>query len=32
VSGVSSGELVVVAGAYAVKAELSRGKLPKMEM
>jgi membrane fusion protein, heavy metal efflux system len=31
-SGLSPGEAVVVAGAYAVKAELAKGKLPKMEM
>ena len=31
-SGLSAGEAVVVAGAYAVKAELAKGKMPKMEM
>lgn len=31
-SGLAPGEAVVVAGAYAVKAQLAKGKLPKMEM
>jgi cobalt-zinc-cadmium efflux system membrane fusion protein len=31
-SGIAPGEAVVVAGAYAVKAELAKGKLPKTEM
>ena len=30
--GLSPGEAVVVAGAYAVKAQLAKGKMPKMEM
>jgi RND family efflux transporter MFP subunit len=32
VSGLTPGEAVVVEGAYAVKAELAKGKMPKMEM
>ncbi len=31
-SGLTPGEAVVVEGAYAVKAELAKGKMPKMEM
>lgn len=31
-SGLSPGEAVVVAGAYAVKAQLAKGTMPKMEM
>jgi cobalt-zinc-cadmium efflux system membrane fusion protein len=30
--GLSAGEPVVVAGAYAVKAQLAKAKMPKMEM
>lgn len=30
--GLSAGESVVVAGAYAVKAQLAKAKMPKMEM
>jgi cobalt-zinc-cadmium efflux system membrane fusion protein len=32
VSGLAPGDAVVVDGAYAVKAELEKGKMPKMEM
>jgi cobalt-zinc-cadmium efflux system membrane fusion protein len=32
VSGLESGEAVVVVGAYAVKAQLAKGKIPNMEM
>jgi cobalt-zinc-cadmium efflux system membrane fusion protein len=32
VSGLAPGEAVVVEGAYAVKAELAKAKMPKMEM
>jgi cobalt-zinc-cadmium efflux system membrane fusion protein len=32
VSGLTPGEAVVVEGTYAVKAELAKGKMPKMEM
>jgi cobalt-zinc-cadmium efflux system membrane fusion protein len=31
-AGLSPGEAVVVAGAYAVKAQLAKAKMPKMEM
>jgi cobalt-zinc-cadmium efflux system membrane fusion protein len=31
-AGLSAGEAIVVRGAYAVKAELAKGKMPKMEM
>lgn len=31
-SGLSPGEIVVVAGAYAVKAEFAKAKMPKLEM
>ncbi len=31
-SGISAGDLVVVAGAFAVKAELKKASMPKMEM
>jgi cobalt-zinc-cadmium efflux system membrane fusion protein len=31
-AGVTSSEAIVVRGAYAVKAELAKGKMPKMEM
>ena len=31
-SGIAVGDLVVVAGAFAVKAELKKASMPKMEM
>jgi membrane fusion protein, heavy metal efflux system len=31
-AGLTAGEAIVVRGAYAVKAELAKGKMPKMEM
>jgi cobalt-zinc-cadmium efflux system membrane fusion protein len=31
-SGISAGDLIVVAGAFAVKAELKKASMPKMEM
>jgi multidrug efflux pump subunit AcrA (membrane-fusion protein) len=30
--GIAAGDLVVVMGAFAVKAALEKGKMPKMEM
>jgi len=30
--GIAPGEMIVIEGAYAVKAELAKGKMPKMEM
>ena len=32
VSGIDPGDLIVVAGAFAVKAELKKSSMPKMEM
>jgi hypothetical protein len=32
VRGISAGALVVVQGAFAVKAAIEKGKMPKMEM